>query len=98
MNFKQKRKRINEIAPGAWRIKLGELLPEVIKVTLVAGDISSGTASIDIGDVGGEICSVLVKSSAGAIRAVTSFTHTSGTYAVTATNIAAGDTVTMMFI
>lgn len=98
MNFKQRRKRINEITPGAWRAKLGELLPEVIKVTLAAGDISSGTASIDIGDVSGETCSVLVKSSAGAVRAVTSFTYTSGTAAVTATSIAAGDTVTMMFI
>lgn len=98
MNFKQKRKRINEIAPGAWRSKLGELLPEVIKVTLAAGDISSGTASIDIGNVGGEICSVLIKSSAGAIRAVTAFTYASGTASITAANIAAGDTVTMMFI
>lgn len=98
MNFKQRRKRINEIAPGAWRAKLGELLPEVIRVKLVSGDISSGTASIDIGDAGGEICSVLVKSSAGAIRAVTAFTYTSGTASVTATGIAAGDTVTMMFI
>ena len=53
MNFKQKRKRINEINPGAYRQKLGDLLPEVISIKLAAGDISSGNATLDIGDVSG---------------------------------------------
>ena len=98
MNFKQKRKRINEINPGAYRQKLGDLLPEIVSVKLAAGNISSGTATVDIGDVSGEICSVLVKSSAGAIRTVTAFTYSSGTATVTAANITSGDKVTMMFI
>ena len=98
MNFSKKRKRINQINPGAYREKLGNLVPEVIRTNLASGDISSGVATISIGDVSGELCSVLVMSSAGVVRAVTACTYASGIATVTATSIAAGDTVTMMFI
>lgn len=97
MNFSKRRKRLNEMCPGAYRQKIGDLVPEVIRVNLAAGDISSGVATINAA-VEGEICSVLVKSASGAVRAVTAFTHTDNAISVTATNIAAGDTVTMMFI
>ena len=98
MSFKQKRKRINEISPEAYRQKLGSLLPEVVRKKLAEGDIASGKATINIGNIDGELCSVLVKSDAGAVRSVTAFTYSSGTAAVTASSIAAGDTVTLMFI
>ncbi len=98
MNFDKKRKRINEINPAAFREKLGNLVPEVIRVKLASGDIKSGTATVEIGKASGEICSILVKSEAGAIRTVSAFTVSSGTAAITAANVAAGDTVTMMFI
>lgn len=98
MDFSKKRKRINQISPGAYKEKLGNLVPEVIRVKLTSSDISSGTATVAIGAISGDLCSVLVMSSAGAVRSVTAFTHASGKASVTATNVAAGDTVTMMFI
>mgnify|MGYP004471063685 CR=1 FL=1 len=98
MNFSKRRKQLSEITPGAYRGKLGDLLPEVIRVKLASADISSGVATVDIGEVSGKLCAILVKSDAGAIRAVTAFSYDAGTAEVTATSVAAGDTVTMMFI
>lgn len=97
MRFKVIRKRLNEISPGAYRQKLGNLIPEIVRVKLVSGNISSGVATIHL-DAEGEICSVFVKSASGAVRVVTAFAYASGTATVTATSIAAGDTVTMIFI
>lgn len=98
MNFSQKRKRINEMNPVAYQQKLGNLVPEIVRVKLVAGDISSGTVTLNIGDVSGEICSILLRAADGTIRSVTAFTYASGTATITAANAAAGDTVTLMFL
>lgn len=99
MNFSKKRKRINEMSPAAYREKLGNLVPEVVRATLAAGDISSGKATVALSEpIGRPLCSLLVASSAGAVRAVTAAVVGATSVQITATGVAAGDTVTMMFL
>ena len=82
------------------KYKVGEALAntlgERITKTLVADDISSGKTTLTASGAVGAIGAIAVVSSAGAVRVVSNAVKTGANVEITATGLAAGDTVTMV--
>lgn len=94
----KKRGMLNRMNSTANAVKLGDIMPMTVSVKITAGDILSGVVTIDTGMEFTCIAGVTVISSAGVCRVVTKAVKNesdSKKLDITATSIAAGDTVTV---